>query len=182
MRVFITGASGFVGSAVLKELVTAGHQVIALARSENAAQAIGAGGAQILAGDLENLAALKQGAEAADAVIHCGFIHDWSNFPRSCAIDQQAIRTLGEVLAGSGRPLIATTGTGLMAKGVLAEENGALDQNPMFALRAKAEAIISELASRDVSAMVMRLPPSVHGDGDHGFVPYLVQLAREKGV
>jgi nucleoside-diphosphate-sugar epimerase len=174
MRVFITGATGFVGSAIVPELINAGHQVLGLARSDASAQALVAMGAEVQRGSLEDLDSLRSGALAADAVIHAGFIHDFTNYAASAEVDRIAIETIGEAVKGS-RLFIVTSGTALAnaAPGRLATENDAAQ--PDFPRK-------SEAAAAGAQATVLRLPPSVHGVGDHGFVPLLINLAREKGV
>ncbi len=180
MRVFLTGATGFVGTAVTQELLSAGHQVLGLTRSEKGAEALRAAGAEPHHGDLENLDSLRQGAATTDGTIHCGFIHDFSNFAKSCEVDRQAIETIGSTLAGSDRPFLNTSGLAGFAPGRQATENDALapDATP----RAPAEGLTLRLASRGVRAGVVRLSPSVHGEGDHGFMPMIIGVARAKGV
>jgi len=176
MRIFVTGATGFVGSAIVPELIGAGHQVLGLARSEAAAASLTAAGADVQRGSLDDVDSLRRGASAADAVIHAGFIHDFANYAAAADTDRRAIETIGAVLAGSARLFIVTSGTALTAPGRLATEQDAANSTSP---RKSEEAAASAGGAR---VSVLRLPPSVHGVGDHGFVPLLIRIAREKGV
>ncbi|WP_328896166.1 SDR family oxidoreductase [Streptomyces sp. NBC_00236] len=190
MRVFMTGASGWIGSAVVPELIEAGHQVVGLARSDSSAEALVAAGAEVVRGDLDDISTLRDAAVGADGVIHLAFKHDIAfsgGFEGAAAADRLAVETFGEALAGSGKPFVIASGTlGLAPGRVATEEDGQSPDwpTPFAAARARlatAQLTVS-LASRNVRSSVVRLPPTVHGEGDHGFMAALVGIARDKGV
>jgi nucleoside-diphosphate-sugar epimerase len=180
MRVFVTGATGWVGSAVVRDLVAAGHEVLGLCRSDEKAAALAEAGAEIYRGSLEDLGTLRAGAAQADGVIHTAFNHDYSRLAENGAQEQRAIEAIGDVLAGSGRPFVVTSGIALLAPGEVATEER--PPRPLASFPRNPEAAIAALSARGVRATAVRLPPSVHGHGDHGFVPRLIAFAREKGV
>ena len=179
MRIFVTGATGFIGSAIVRELIDSGHQVLGLARSDAKARSLTATGAEVHRGSLEDLDSLRRGAANSDAVIHTAFIHDFNNYAPAAEADRRAIEAIGAELAGSDKPFVVTSGSLLVQrKGPLATENDAV--TPDFPRKSEQAALA--LVSHGVKASVVRLPPSVHGKGDHGFVPALIRIAREKGV
>ena len=181
MRVFVTGASGFIGSAVVPELIGAGHEVVGLARSQASAETVERAGATVLRGDLDDLDALRKGAVDSDAVIHLAFVHDFGNFDESARKDRVAIETIGAALEGTDRPFAIASGTLGAAPGRIATERD-LPSAAGNARSANAKVAL-DLVDRGVRTSIVRLSPSVHGDTDrHGFVPRLIQIAREKGV
>lgn len=181
MKVFVTGATGFVGTAVVQELLAAGHQVLGLARSEESAKKLTEAGAEVHRGDLTDFESLKSGASVSDAVIHLGFVHDFTRFEEMCALDKEVIETIGDTLVGTDRPFIITSGTALFSKDGITTENdlSANNPHPRIATENAADAV----AAKGVKVAVVRLSPSVHGKGDViGFVPLLIKIAKEKGV
>jgi nucleoside-diphosphate-sugar epimerase len=182
MRVFVTGASGYIGSAIVCELLAAGHQVVGLARSDTAAAALQAADAEVHRGNLDDLDSLRRGAVAADGVIHTAFnnISETTDFAASVQADLRAVEAIGAALEGSGKPFVVTAGTLMVTPGRLATEH---DPGRDGFPRVASENTTISLAERGVRSSVVRLAPSVHGEGDtHGFVPSLIGIARDKGV
>jgi nucleoside-diphosphate-sugar epimerase len=181
MRVFVTGATGWVGSAVVKDLIAAGHHVLGLARSEQGAQALAAMGAEVQRGSLEDLGSLKDGAARSDGVIHTAFNHDFSKIVENSEHERLAIEAIGSALEGSNRSLIVSSGVALLKPGQVSMESEQ-PHGPLPNFPRAPEASASALAERGVRVASIRLAPTVHGLGDHGFVPRLIGIAREKGV
>lgn len=180
MRVFVTGATGWVGSAVIDELQAAGHAIIGLARSDDAAAKLAAAGITVQRGSLEDLASLTAGATAADAVVHTAFNHDFSKFAENGAAELKAIDAIAAALESTAKPLIVTSGIGLIAPGRKVTEDHVRDSSVPFPRNPESAALAA--AARGVRTSVIRLAPSVHGQGDHGFVPMIIGMAREHGV
>ncbi|MDB5269269.1 MAG: 3-beta hydroxysteroid dehydrogenase [Hymenobacter sp.] len=177
MRVFVTGASGFIGSAIVQELLGAGHEVLGLARSSESAQALVAAGAEVHRGSLDDLDSLRRGAAAADGIIHTAYNHNFIEYEAAGQTDRHAIEALGGELAGSNRPLIVTAGLAGLTTGRPGTEEDTPGASPRMS-----ETVAMELASQGVRVMVIRLASSVHDRNDHGFVPTLIDIARQKGA
>lgn len=183
MRIFVTGASGWIGSAVVPELIDAGHQAVGLARSDDSATALATAGAEVVRGTLDDLDVIRDAAAASDGVVHLAFKHDIAfsgNFQGAVDADRRALEVFGEVLAGSSRPLVIASGILGLPSG--ATEKDVADPASPAGARAANAAFTVALAERGVRSSVVRLPPTVHGAGDHGFVPSIVDVARAKGV
>ncbi|MBT1696031.1 SDR family oxidoreductase [Fulvivirgaceae bacterium PWU4] len=178
MKIFVTGASGFIGSAVVRELIDAGHQVIGLARTAESAKQISNAGGEVLMGSLEDLNILKQGASMADGVIHTAFIHDFTQYAKANEVEKAVINSMGEAMMGTNKPIVVTAGIlGLpVVNGIITEESRA-QNSPR-----SSEATAMTWAAKGVNISVVRLPPSVHDKGDKGFVSFIIQQARKNGV
>lgn len=182
MSVFITGASGWIGSAAVDNLLAAGYKVTGLARSDESAAALKAKGASVLRGDLDDLESLRSGSTTADAVIHLANKHDWSDQDASNRAERTAVETICDVLAGSNRPFLFASGVAGLAKGRPSTEDDPSPFSGPDAPRGGAENLAFDYATKGVKPIALRFSPSVHGDGDHGFISYLVAAARAKGV
>jgi nucleoside-diphosphate-sugar epimerase len=182
MRVFVTGASGWIGSAAVDELLAAGHDVTGLARSDASAAALEAKGVHVLRGDLDDLAAIASGAEAAEAVLHLANKHDWSNPAASNAAERAAVQTIGNVRAGTNRPFLLASGVAALAQGRPATENDPSPFHGPDSPRGGSENLALEFIDRGVHTVSLRFAPTVHGAGDHGFIAIIAAVAREKGV
>lgn len=181
MKVFVTGATGFIGTAVVRELLTAGHQVLGLVRSDKAAAALAQRGVEAHRGDLSDLDSLAAGARACDGVIHTAFIHDFSQYEANAQTDRRALEALARALEGTNKPLVATSATTVLAPGRIGTEADAPALDGLGCIRAASEVVLGA-AERGVRVSVVRLPPSVHDQGDRGFVPALIEVARRTGI
>ena len=180
MRVFVTGASGFVGSAIVKELLQAGHAVLGLVRSDRGAEIVAKAGADVYRADINSLEAIQKATEGCDSVIHTAFNHDFSRFKQNCEDDRKVIEALGEALAGSNRPLVVTSAIGVLrGEGLLTEDDQPAGSDVIP--RAATEEAANGVAKKGVKSYIVRLPPTTHGQGDHGFVPMLTDIAKQKG-
>jgi nucleoside-diphosphate-sugar epimerase len=185
MRVFVTGSTGFIGTAVVKEFLSGGHKVLGLTRSDKGVEQLKSQGAEALHGTIEDLELLKKAASECDAVIHLAFIHNFADYVGSCATDRAAITAMGSALAAAGgdRALVITSGTMMLAGGKLGDEDDAADMtNPMAAARGASEPMCLDFAKQGVRASVVRLPPTTHGAGTSGFMGMVLQVTQQKGV
>ena len=185
MRVFVTGGAGFIGQATVQELIKHGHQVLGLAHSVASTQVLTKAGAQPHKGDLKDLESLKSGAQAADGVIHLAFVHDFEHYDRGCATDRAAIEAMGEVLAGTGKPLIVAAGTLSVANNgtELSTEDTEPDRESGLFSRARSADLVYALSKeKQVRGVVIRLAPTVHGVGDKGMIPMMIDISRQRGT
>ena len=182
MRVFLTGATGFIGEAIVRELQGAGHEVLGLARNPEKAADLARAGVEAHIGDLDNLESLAAGAAAADGVIHTAFGHDFSKYKEAGETDRAAVVAMASALERSDKPLVITSGTTIVATGRLVTEDEAAREDSPSGVRASSEHALAAASGRGVRGVAVRLPPSVHDEGDSGFVPALIGVARDKGV
>lgn len=182
MRVFVTGATGFIGQIVVRELLQAGHNVLGLARNDAAADTLARVGIDVHRGDLNDAQDLAAAARTCDGVIHTAFIHDFANWHASIATDRHVVESFINALEGSGKPLVIASGTAMLPHGRLGTEHDTYAPDAMTSPRGATEAVVLSAAQRGVRGIAVRLSPTVHGAGDHGFVPRLVQIAKDKGV
>jgi nucleoside-diphosphate-sugar epimerase len=182
MRVFVTGASGWIGSATVDELLAAGHKVIGLARSAASAAVLEAKGAEVRRGDLDDLGSIRAGAEEAEAVIHLANKHDWSDLAGSIAAERAAVQTIGDALVGTDRPFLLASGVAALTQGRPATESDASPFHGPDSPRGGSENLAFEFVDRGVRSVSLRFAPTVHGVGDHGFIAVIAAVAREKGV
>ena len=179
MRVFVTGATGFVGSAVVNELLSAGHKVLGLVRSESNAKKLEEAGAQACLGDVNDLDVIKKYAAECDAVIHTAFNHDFSQYNASCEADRKVIAAFSDAISGTDKPLVITSGIGLLRLDRLVTEDDSLSVSSDVIPRAASEEAAAAATAKGSNVYVVRLPPTVHGAGDHGFVPMIISIAKE---
>jgi nucleoside-diphosphate-sugar epimerase len=182
MRVFLTGATGFIGQAIINELLAAGHEVLGLARNAHKAQLLQQSSVSAHLGNLADTDSLVAGARASDGVIHTAFGHDFSKYHEAGEADRRAVEAMGRALEGTDKPLVITSGTTIVAPGQLTLEDQAARADSPSGVRAPSEHALTQLSMRGVRGVAVRLPPSVHGEGDHGFVPALIDVARRTGV
>lgn len=180
MRLFITGATGFIGTAVVSEFLTAGYEVLGLARSQAARDLLKSRGAEAHAGELSDLESLAAGAKACDGVIHLAFIHDFSTYLANAEVDRRALEAMAGAMEGTGKPLVVTSSAAVLKPGQIGTERDAPENEGLGSIRAASEQVLAA-AERGVRVCAVRLPPSVHGAGDHAFVPAMIETARRHG-
>lgn len=182
MKVFVTGAPGFIGSAVVADLLANNHTVVGLARSDASAEKVKSMGAEVHRGDIEDVGSLRSGAKAADGVIHLAFVHDFTDFERCCKIDRDAITAMAEMMEGTNKPLVIASGVLHLPHGITSTEETDVDWANPFSVRGKSETLIKELSkSKGIRGSAIRLSPTVHGKGDKAFIPMLSDMAKKAG-